>query len=68
MRSGVHSVLIRILKGGCVPKKDRTTDEIAAYRIKQRPGLSTTVDVVKNPLSGKERVLVLIRMKFRQFY
>ena len=56
----MHSALIRILKGGCVPKKDRTTDEIAAYRIKQRPGLSTTVDVVKNPLSRKkeERVLV----------
>ena len=60
VRSGVHSALIRILKGGCVPKKDRTTDEIAAYRIKQRSGLSTMVDVVKNPLSGKkeERVLV----------
>ena len=60
VRSGVHSALISILKGKKIPKKDRTTEEIAAFRIKQKPGLNTEVSVVKHPLSGKreERVLV----------
>ena len=60
VRSGVHSALIRLLKGQNIPKKKRTTDEIAAYRIKQKSGLHTEVSVVKHPLSGKreERVLV----------
>ena len=69
VRSGVHSALISILKGKSIPKKDRSTDEIA-YRIKQKPGFNTTVDVVRNPLTGKkeERVLEPIRMKSKQFY
>lgn len=60
VRSGVHSALIRILKGQKIPKKKRSADEIAAYRIKQKPGLNIEVSVVKHPLSGKreERVLV----------
>ena len=60
VRSGVHSALVSILKGQNIPKKRRTTDEVAAYRIKRKPGLNTKVRVVKHPLSGKreERVLV----------
>ena len=61
MRSGVHSALIHILKGKSIPKKDRSTDEIAAYRIKQKTGLNTTVDVVRNPLTGKREERVLVR-------
>ena len=70
MRSGVHSALISILKGKSIPKKDRSTDEIAAYRIKQKPDFNTTVDVVRNPLTGKKGEMVLkpIRMKSKQFY
>ena len=60
VRSGVHSALIRILREQKIPKKKRTTDEIAAYRIKRKPGLNIEVSEVKHPLSGKreERVLV----------
>lgn len=61
VRSGVHSALISILKGKSIPKKDRSTDEIAAYRIKQKPGFNTTVDVVRNPLTGKKEERVLVR-------
>ena len=57
----MHSALLRILKGKDVPKKKRTIDEIAAYRIKQKPLLNVITGVVKNPLSGKEEERVLVR-------
>ena len=60
VRSGVHSALIRILKDQKIPKKKRTTDEIAAYRIKQKPGLNIEVSKVKHPLTGKQEERVLV--------
>ena len=56
----MHSALLRILSGQAIPKKDRTIDEVAAYRIKQKRGLKTSVQVVKSPLSGnyEQRVIV----------
>ena len=35
-------------------------DEIAAYRIKHKPHLKTSVGIVKNPLSGKQEERVLV--------
>ena len=61
VRDCVHSALLRILNGKGIPKKKRTLDDIAAYRIKQKPLLSVVAGVVKNPLSGKREERVLVR-------
>ena len=49
----MHSSLLHILSGHPIPKKERSLDDIAAYRIKQKPLLDLSAEEVKNPLSGK---------------
>ena len=63
VRPGVHSALVRILSGETIPTKKQTSDDIAAYRIKQKPHLNTSVDFIKNPLTGinEHRILVTSR-------
>ena len=60
VRPEVHSALVRILSGETIPTKKRTRDDIAAYRIKQKPHLKTRVGFIKNPLTGinEHRILV----------
>ena len=42
---------MHMLSGHHIPKKERSLDDIAAYRIKQKPLLDLSAEV-KNPLSG----------------
>ena len=51
---------MHILSGHPIPKKERSLDDIAAYRIKQKPLLDLSAEEVKNPLSGKQEKRVLI--------
>ena len=59
--SEVHSVLLSILQGNIVPKKERTPPVLAAYRIKRRRVASCAT--VTNPLSGKKEERVIIESK-----
>ena len=56
--SGVHRALLDILSGYSVPKKERTPQIVAAYRIKMRRIASCAM--IMNPLSGEieNRVVV----------
>ena len=56
--SGVHRALLDILSGRSVPKKERTPQIVAAYRIKMRKIASCAM--IMNPLSGEieNRVVV----------
>lgn len=61
VRSGVHSALLCILKGQTIPKKKRSTDDIAAFRIKHKRQLDLSAQWVKNPLTGKKEERVLVK-------
>ena len=56
--SGVHRALLDVLSGRSVPKKERTPQIVAAYRIKMRRIASCAM--IMNPLSGEieNRVVV----------
>ena len=56
--SGVHITLLNLLKGNTVPKKERTPNVVAAYRILRRNIASCKMTM--NPLSGQieERVII----------
>ena len=56
--SEVHSALLDLLRGHTLPKKERTPQIIAAYRIKMRRIASNAS--ILNPLSGQQENRVLI--------
>jgi hypothetical protein len=49
--SGVHLALLNLLKGNTVPKKERSPNIIAAYRIQRRR--TASCKMAMNPLSGQ---------------
>lgn len=59
MSEGVHSSLVRIIKGVQIPKKSRTKDDFAAYRLKAKSVCSVHVTI--NPLSGKQEERILVQ-------
>ena len=60
--SGVHTSLLQILQGEAIPKKNRSLYDIAAYRIKNKPGLASVCNT-RNPLTGRKELRVLIQHK-----
>ena len=56
--SAVHLALLNLLNGNTVPKKERSPNVIAAYRIQRRRIASCKMAM--NPLSGQieERVII----------
>lgn len=57
--AGVHASLLRIIQGEAIPKKNRTSCDIAAYRIKNKRLAS--VCKTRNPLTGSKEFRVLIQ-------